>query len=82
MKKIKIGKRCGIGKQSCSLRNCDNKAVVFLKLSVASMGGWFCNKCAAELQQSGLLEEVKQSQNTPSPPSFSYLCNSLDSYFI
>jgi hypothetical protein len=69
VKKIEIGKRCEIEKQSCSRRNCDNKAVVFLKLSVASMGGWFCNKCAAELQQSGLLEEVKGSYSSPSPPS-------------
>jgi len=43
----------------CSAKNCDGEGSFFLKLTVASLGGWFCESCAVELKESGIVEEVR-----------------------
>jgi hypothetical protein len=59
MKKIETKIKKAVGSNyCCSTRNCGNEGFFFLKLSVASLGGWFCKDCAADLKQRGLLEEV------------------------
>lgn len=45
--------------RACSGRGCPSKAEYLLKLAVGSLGGYFCEKCAVELEESGLGQRVE-----------------------
>jgi hypothetical protein len=42
----------------CACKNCPNEAKIYLKIKFVNKGGQFCNICAVDLKEHGIVEEV------------------------